>query len=411
VAIHKLTDKAVQNLKPRDDGKGYRVHDGGGLALWVAPTGIKSWQLRYRLDGKEQTATLGKLANLPLAQARKKAADLRGVAAEGTHLTQHKHEQRLVKKRQKAETFEAMADAWMAHRGRRKEWTEDYRLQVDRIVKRDLAALLPLPVTRITAAIADGVLEDIGQRAPHMEEKAARFLQAILDHAVRKGAISGNPLPRRRDVKLVRRNFPAVTDPKRVGEILRAARGADPCKGIARAHVLVAFTAQRIAEVVGAAWSEIDVDKATWTIPRSRMKLKDPKRGPHVVPLPPELVAEIKRWRVIDAKDARLVCPAPRDGEKPITPEGVEKFYREVLKLVGEHSPHSWRTTFKTWCADAGKPRDVSEAQIDHAIGDKTETAYDRAKRLELRRELMRWYERELITVRDGAEVVALRKR
>jgi len=59
------------------------LFDGEGLALWISPTGVKSWQLRYRLNGKEQTATLGKLDRIPLAEARKRAEELRKVKDEG----------------------------------------------------------------------------------------------------------------------------------------------------------------------------------------------------------------------------------------------------------------------------------------------------------------------------------------
>ena len=46
----------------------------------------------------------------------------------------------------------------------------------------------------------------------------------------------------------------------------------------------------------------------------------------------------------------------------------------------------------------------------DHTIGTKQAAAYDRAKRLEIRRELITWYEGQLLAARDGATVVPLRK-
>ena len=52
----------VQRAKAKD--RPYRLFDGRGLALWISPTGAKSWQLRYTLDGKEQTAVLGKASKV-----------------------------------------------------------------------------------------------------------------------------------------------------------------------------------------------------------------------------------------------------------------------------------------------------------------------------------------------------------
>ena len=62
-------------------------------------------------------------------------------------------------------------------------------------------------------------------------------------------------------------------------------------------------------------------------------------------------------------------------------------------------------------CREAGKDRDVIEAQLDHQVGNKVESAYYRATRLDLRRELMTWYEATLIAARDGARVIDLSNR
>jgi len=140
------------------------------------------------------------------------------------------------------------------------------------------------------------------------------------------------------------------------------------------------------------------------------MKIHDEARGPHQVPIPKQLLAALNEWHEADGVDAAVVCPAPRDPSRPITAEGVEKHYRNVLKLAGKHSPHSWRSTFKTLCAEAGKNSEIVEAQLDHVVGNKVAAAYDRAKRLELRRKLMQWYENELTAVRDGGEIVPLRQ-
>ena len=81
-----------------------------------------------------------------------------------------------------------------------------------------------------------------------------------------------------------------------------------------------------------------------------------------------------------------------------------------VLELTGKHFPYSWRSVFSTWGRDAGKDADAVEAQLDHMIGTKQAAAYDRAKRLDIRRALMTWHERQLLAARDGANIVPLRK-
>ena len=440
MAKHLLTDKHVRNakpgLRPGKDDKGkpilvpvdgpYRLFDGDGLALWISLTGAKSWQLRYRLHGKEQTATLGKIERLTLAQARTAADVARQLAGEGEHLTAVKRATKAKRRADAANTFGTFAAAWVTREARLQKWTPGYRDEVAASLRNHLSDLDPLPLTKITAALAAPVLIAIEHTAPHMVEKVRRRLRAILDDAVEHGILTGNPLPApRRRRKQERKHYPAVTDLPGLGAILRAARAADPCRGIARAHMLLAFTVLRVSEVVGATWPEFELDgvnvpigdtqrtkrdpaAGNWSAARSRMKLKDEARGPHVVPLPPALLAALREWREADGADAVYVCPAPRDAAKPITPEAVEKHYRNALGLGGKHSPHSWRSAFSTVCREAGKDGDSIEAQLDHVVGNKIAAAYDRAKRLQLRRELMRWYERQLIAARDGAAVVPI---
>ena len=140
------------------------------------------------------------------------------------------------------------------------------------------------------------------------------------------------------------------------------------------------------------------------------MKRKDAERGPHVVPIPPRLLAMMKEWRHTDGEDAVYVCPAPHT-DSHITREAVEKFYRRTLDLSRKHSPHSWRSVLSTWANDAGEDADAVEAQLDHATGGKVKAAYDRAKRLERRADLMAWHEEALVAARDGATVVQLASR
>jgi integrase len=131
------------------------------------------------------------------------------------------------------------------------------------------------------------------------------------------------------------------------------------------------------------------------------MKIKDKDRGDHDVPLPPALVAMLKEWRRMDTKTSTFVCPAPRDPLRHITPEAIEKHYREVLSLAGKHSPHSWRSTLSTIARNAGKHVDSIERQLDHGEWDKSAEPYNRARLLELRRELMNWYADTITAARD----------
>ena len=406
-------DVARAKPKASRNGRGlspYRLADGGGLYLWVPPSGVKVWQFRYRHGGKPQTATLGRVSDVQgLAWARRKADEARSRVESGDHLTRVKAIKRATKRTAASNTFATVAADWLKNEARRAKWTTDYKEEVAASLRNHLDQLDSLPVSEITAAIASPHLRKIERTAPDMAKKVRQRLRSIFDYAVEGGLIIGNPLPapRRHKATSDRTHLPATLAKDPVGAILRAADKAEVGKGVRRAHYMAAFTAQRIGEIVPATWEEVDMQSGAWSIPRERMKRKDTERGSHLVPIPPRLMAMMKEWRRLDGDDSTYICPAPR-GDAPITREAVEKFYRRTLKLSGKHSPHSWRSVLSTWANDAGEDSDAVEAHLDHATGGKVKTAYDRAKRLERRADLMAWHEEALIAARDGAKIVQL---
>jgi integrase len=400
---HLLGPLEVSRAKPR--GKPYRLADGGGLYLWVPRSGVKTWQFRYRHGGKPQTATLCKYSDVQgLAWARGKAEEARSRVEEGDHLTRVKAVKKATKRVASANTFALVAADWLKREARLQTWTPDYREEVAASLKNHLSALDALPIDEISAAIASPAIRRLERNAPDMAKKVRQRLRSIFDYAVEGGLIVGNPLPapRRRKGSSDRAHLPATLTKDGVGAILRAADKAEVCKGVRRAHLLAAFTGQRVGEIVGAEWGEVELRAGLWTIPRNRMKRKDADRGPHQVPIPPRLLTDMREWHRVDGQGAVYVCPAPR-GAGAITREAVEKFYRRGLKLVDKHSPHSWRSVLSTWANDAGEEADAVEAQLDHVTGSKVKAAYDRAKRLARRADMMAWHESALIAARDAS--------
>lgn len=400
---HILNDSRIRAAKPKH--KPYRLADGDGLYLFVPPSGVRSWQLRYSLHGKQQTNTLGKLTVMTLAEARAAANDARKVVAKGLHLTVAKRVEQARRSVAADNTFRSVAADWVESEARSREWSAQYQREVEASLRNHLGSLDKLPMTEITAAIAASTLRKVGKSAPQMLEKVRYRLRSILDYAVEGAVITGNPLPAtRKGPKVMRKKYPAVTNLKEVGAILRAQEAAESCKGVRRGHLLVAFTALRVGEVTPARWDEFNLAEMTWTVPRERMKRKDAQNRTHLVPLPPVLVEMLKEWHRMDRSSSPFVCPAPRDPSKHITPEAIEKHYREALSLGGKHSPHSWRSTFSTNANDAGHPKFLIERQLDHGDEDKVADRYNRAQLLELRRPVMNWYAAQLIAARDQTD-------
>ncbi len=348
---------------------------------------------------------------MPLVEARRKAQEARELAAKGEHLTVAKNVAKAQKAAAAGGTFVKVAAEWVADEAKRQQWTDDYRGEVEASLRNHLNKLDTLPIAQITAAICSPIVRRIDKAAPDTAKKVRQRLRGILDHAVEHGLITINPLPAaRRGPKIERKHLPAVLTHDGIGAILRAARQVDASRGVQRAHLICAFTAQRIGEIVGAQWAELDLVGGTWAIPRDRMKRKDKERGAHLVPLAPGLLALLIDWRKADGDGAVWACPTPR-ADGPVTREAVEKFYTRALGLSGKHGPHGWRSVFSTWSYEAGEDRDTIEAQLDHVTGNKVQAAYDRGARVELRRKLVAKHEQRLIAARDGAQIVELSER
>src|SRR6266700_7959576 len=122
-----LTDKAIANAELRR--KPYRILDikEAGLCLRVSPSGVKSWQFRYKLSGARYTATLGKYPAVPLIKARKKAQEARELAADGKQVTAARNVARAMAAVAGGNTFKVVAAAWVQDEARRRAWSQDHK--------------------------------------------------------------------------------------------------------------------------------------------------------------------------------------------------------------------------------------------------------------------------------------------
>lgn len=140
------------------------------------------------------------------------------------------------------------------------------------------------------------------------------------------------------------------------------------------------LTAARTSETLGAAWSEIDLEAGTWTIPGTRMKAKKP----HVVPLSGQAKALLLRMHNTCRGD--LVFEGQRTGQS-LSNMAMAQLLRRMGRT--DITVHGFRTSFRTWCGDSSVDREVAEMALAHSIGNAVEQAYARSELLERRREVM----------------------
>ena len=369
-----LTVRAVESAKPRE--RAYKLGDGAGLYLYVAPTGTKSWRANYRdSGGKQATRTYGLWPGLSLADARRAHAAARdAVAAPPAKV---------------APTFEAMTRAWLKLKLPTLS-NGKHQVQVTNTLERFAYPTLgPRAINTITRAELVAVVQAV-QDAGIVEtaHRVAGRIAAVFEYAQDVGALEVHPagnLVRVLQSRKVKKPMASI-DPAEAPALLAAIKGYD--EPITRLGLqLLALTFVRVGELRGMRWTEVIEDGAVWVVPAARMKL----RLPHVVPLSAQARAVLAQLELITGS-AEHVFESPIRPGHPIS-ENTFLFALYRLGYRGRMTAHGFRALASTVLNEqSGFARDVIERQLAHKETDAVRAAYNRAEYLPQRREMMEWW-------------------
>ena len=370
-----LTDAEIRSAKP-DRGKFVkRLLDGDGLYLQVTKSkdGVnKNWIFRFEMDGGRHDLGLGPLHRVSLAEARRKKADLRSAIADGIDPALERIElrkERLAKKAKelKAKTFKQCTEAYYKVHQRnlknekyRRQWLWNMQTYV-------FPTIGELNIADIDTAHIEKVLEPIWNTIGDTASKIQGQIKKVFDWAI-AGKYRTGDNPARREY------ITALLSKPRMEKYHHAAMKIDDAPAFlaelrqdkriaARALEFAVLTCGRTDEIVGAKWSEFDLDARQWVIPRARMKIKSGGRGDHRVPLSDRAI------EILDGlKHHRLVFDIGNG---------------TMLELLKERHPgltvHGFRSTFRDWAAErTNYPEFIVEMALDHAVGTDVVKAYRR---------------------------------
>jgi integrase len=384
-AIHKLTDMKVRNAsKP-----GY-LGDGGGLYLQVSRYGTKSWTFRYQINGRPREMGLGSVHTFSLKEARQRAQEHRKLLADGIDPIESRNADRQRQRLEaaRAKTFDQCATAYIdAHRAgwrnakHADQWTNTLTAYASPVFG-------DLPVADVDTAAVMRVLSPMWNDKTETASRLRGRIESVLNWAAVQGFRTGeNParwrghldklLPKRSKVQKVQ-HHPALpyADAPAFMKKLGAQEGIAAC-----ALEFLILTAARTGEVIGAKWTEFDMEAKIWTVPAERMKAG----RPHEVPLSPRAFALIQAQAAVKVGDYVFPGRRPRD---PLSNMAL----LALLKRMGRSdlTAHGFRSTFRDWVAEqTGFPGEVAEMALAHVVSDKTEAAYRRGTMKEKRRQLM----------------------
>lgn len=390
-----LTNAAVKAARPR--AAAYKLADGAGLHLFVAPTGLKSYRLRFRFGGKEQLLTLGSYPEVRLEDARARAEAARAQLARGED---PRARPTIVR------TFEAAARAW--HAVQAEGWTSVHAADVLASMERDVfGAIGAEPLDAIAPADVLELLRAVERRgARETARRLRQRISAVFELAIGEGWCTADPAEKvGRGLKkpAAVRHHAALMSIEDARALLAEVDALDAALAAKLASAFLALTAVRWAAVRGARWGEIeDLDGPAplWRVPAARMKLAAAKKtdaaNDHLVPLSPAAVAVLRAARDLDAAAGiPMMHLFPGAGDAaPLGEAAIGALYART-SFAGRHVPHGWRASFSS-LMNVALPQERGE--IDRALGHalknedgdvaKVEGAYNRLQQLAPRRRI-----------------------
>lgn len=357
-----------------------RYADGHGLYLEVDPSGAKRWMVRLMVKGRRRDISLGPIALLPLAEAREQTIRMRRIAREGGDPAAERRRERnesLTFKDAATQVIEARRGGWKNAKHAR-QWEATLERYVYPLIGNE-------PVSRIDTPDILRVLSPVWTRHPETARRIRQRIGVILDWARAAGLRQGeNPvrgiqsgLPRQNQQQ---RHFAAMpyADLPAFMKLIRA----KPPSVSALALEFLILTACRTAEVLGARWDEIDLERRVWTVPASRMKMK----REHRVPLSDAAIAVLDQVRQFPPHERDYVFQNP-DRSQPLSNMSLLAIMRRMKQRA---TVHGFRSSFRDWASETTHySREVCEMALAHTIPNKAEAAYRRGDLFEKRIRLM----------------------
>ena len=383
-----LTDTKLRNLKPRD--KLYKVNDRDGLYVAVTAAGAVSFRYNYSLNGRQETITFGRygVGGITLAEAREQLGDAKKMVAAGKSPAKEKARDKARVK--DAETFGAWAEKWL--RGyQMADSTRDMRRSVyERELKPKFSNQKLVEITHEDLrALTDAIVE---RGAPATAVHVREIVMQVFRWATERGQKIENPADLVRPTSIARfEPRDRALTPDEIGLMYQYMERVGTSPTNRTAAKLMLLTMVRKSELTNATWSEINFSEALWTVPKERMK----RRNPHVVFLSQQALDIFIALKTF-AGGSDFVLPSRYDSDAPMSSATLNqvltltyKAAQKDGKSLTKFGPHDLRRTASTLLHEAGYNTDWIEKCLAHeqkgvrAVYNKAEYREQRAAMLQ----------------------------
>jgi len=385
-----LSPTRINNAKPKP--KPYKLSDGGGLYVQVSPAGLKTWRYQYRFGGARAEVTIGKYPEVGVADARDRHFEYRSMLERGVNPSSARQKEQAARSghvqdaKKPADDFEAFSKRWIRERLQTRSAT--YRAQIESRLERFVWPKIGhkvLPEVRPADVLE--IIEEL-RGTPKTAEGVRATIQQIYNYAIQKLLLEVNPaLPLRGVIEVPPAEHHRHLSENELGAFWRAvAKQGAHFVTIAASRMLM-YSMCRKSEVLRARWEEFDLDKATWDIPKARMKMKQP----HRVYLSSQAVELLQLLGSFADERHGYVFPSVLRGSLPLADATLNHFFKRLDFGVPEFSPHGTRGTAATLLREHGFSRDVVELLLAHAERNKTAGAYHHHELADERRRALQY--------------------
>ena len=378
-----LTVTEINNAKAKD--KTYRLFDGVGMYLEVSPKGGKWWRLKYRINGKEKRVSLGVYPKVSLKEAREKRTDAKRLLADGIDPSEYRKANKFRNLEEAKNSFESVAREWYLKYLH--TWAESHSSRFIRGLEKDVFPWVgKKPIASITPPDLLSVIQRIEKRGAI--ETAHRTLGKcgqILRYAIATGRADRDISQDLRGAlpPVKRKHLAAITDPKKVGVMLKL---TDNYKGTLIVHCALRLSPLvfvRPGELRHAKWEDFDFDKSEWHYFVVKTQTN------HIVPLSRQAIEILEELRPLTGR-GEYVFPGARSIKRPMSNNAILSAMRTMGIKKEEMSGHGFRAMARTILDEVlGFRPDFIEHQLAHAVRDPNGRAYNRTAHLPERKKMM----------------------
>lgn len=387
-----LNDRQINNLRPSE--KPQKHSDGGGLHLFVSPSGGKLWRMAYRLNAQQKLISFGAYPAIGLAEARLKRDDVKKLLATGIDPAFQAKQDKATKQAADANTFGAIAEEFLAKN--QKEGKADTTLSK----KRWLISLAANDIGNraIGDITAREILIPLRKVEAQGNYETARRLRAIISqvfrYAIATSKAENDPTFGLKGALITPKvaHRAAATNWDDFERLIQAVWKYQGSTETNAALKLMALLYPRPGELRQAEWIEFDLENAVWIIPATGAKM----RRAHKKPLPAiavDVLRDLQRY----TGNRRLVFPSTQSAERPMSENTMNLALRRMGFGKAEATSHGFRASASTLLNESGLwAADAIEAELAHQGSNEVRRAYHRATYWDERARMADWWAGEI---------------